>query len=164
MYGATAEKVPFTETQARGLMAAWLESADLCEDDLPLTTEQTVAVLAAAGYDIDGDQLVKLQGLKQAPSLAQWDAKDVLALASSLECRRQWRHDGPHAVKFTASMRALLQIIDEGDEAVQALRARQNADLRFVLLLLTECDQRELREKLLATAALILLADHGVRV
>ncbi len=159
----SSDCIDATEKRSVELVSSWCRLADLDPTDtFPLDIEGAAAVLHAGGYDVDPDELRRLADLGQIPRIEYFDAKDLLAVAASLEGRRQWRLDSPHAEKIHPTMRHMRTLIERGD--LDSIReALAGFDIRFALILLAEADSRELREKCLTTV-MGLLAIEGVKV
>ncbi len=156
--------LPFSESQAMRLLDSWLALAGVDPSEFPLDRERAALVLTAGGYRADDAELERLGKLGFLPDVAGFDAKDVLACASALEARRAWEYPSVHSPKRHYTATILEQARAEGPDAVAALRAMKRADLTFLLKLMTECENRELREQLLTTIRLVLEVDHGVLV
>jgi hypothetical protein len=145
--------VDVTETEARAKLAPWLERCGLPADAWPLDRESVSAVLTVGGeYSASVQELERLADLKQIPAIAQYDARDVLAVAGCLEGRRAWRlTPSIHDAKKHASRLALEQNVQAGPEAIATMyESVKQFDFPFVLALLAECDARELRERLIS--------------
>jgi hypothetical protein len=161
----TADPPNVSEAHCQGLLAEWFARAEL-HADFPLTTDLAVELLQHGGqYDIDIDGFHELQRLGQVPKIEHWDARDLIAAAGALEGRRQWMFTPSiHDPKKTATQLALESHLKSWDEGGRDIVAKQLSgfDLRFALLLITEAENRELREKLLNTIQALLLL-QGVR-
>lgn len=163
---ADANNIGANETQSFALVAKWINAGGYAADVFPCDRPTAAAILAVgAGYDCDAEELDRLAELGMIPDLAGYDARDLVAIASCLEGRRAWQFQSVHQPKFTSTAAILEAAREEGPEAVAQLReAVGKTDLAFLLILITECDSRELREKLMTSIRVVLEADHDVRI
>jgi hypothetical protein len=164
---ADATCITKTEDDARSDLAGAFEKAGLADADWPLsTTDATHLLREAFEFEVTEEQVVTLGELGQVPAVEAWDARDVLAAAAALNARRQWFISSPmHAGKIHQSERDLAACLVAGDAGKETLdRSFRGLDLRMVLILLTECKDREPRERWLTTAFYLLARDHGVVV
>lgn len=163
---ADALNVPATDAQCSQLIAAWLDRAGYAADVIPCDRETAASILAIGGqYAVDADEMERLTALGMMPDIGQYDARDLIACAAALEGRRQWEHPSVHSPKMHYTARILAEARAEGGDAVAALRTGiGNTDLTMTLLLMTECDNREMREQLLSTVRLLLETEHGVTI
>lgn len=162
---ADANNVPTNERQSAALIAGWLNAAGLEADVLPCDRETAAAILAIGGqYRVDADELNRLANLGFTPDVQHYDARDLIAAASALESRRAWEYPSVHSPKLHYTARILEDARAAGPDAVAELRKMKRADLPFLLVLMVECENRELREQLLTTIRLVLETDHGVCV
>ncbi len=162
---SNADCINANERQSADLVAAWLDKAGLPTDGAawPLDTESAGELLRAGEYDVGDGELDRLGELRQIPKLAQWHAKDVLAAAAALECRRQWQlTPSVHDPKKTSTRLALEQFIAAENVASLVAQLQKNGhDLRLALVLLVESENRQMRETLLTTIQ-ALLASEGI--
>lgn len=160
---STADCIEVPERQAQRLLGEWLALAGLGVEDFPIDRDAAALTLFGAGFDVDADKLADLGRRGQVPELAEWHGRDILAAASALEGRRDWRPDGPQRAKIHPQILALHDLLEAGEEGHAALRQTfQKLDLKLALILLCEAPVRELREKMLATV-FALLAMEGVK-
>lgn len=157
--------IDVAEGEARELLAEALDRATMADAEWPLTTEAAAKLLCdGLHFEVDEPALRKLGALGQAPAVDAWDARDILAATAALDARRQWQFGSPlHAGKFHQSAKDLAECLAAGPVGIETLnRSFKSLDLRMVLILLTECQQREPRERLLTTVLYLLARDHGV--
>src|SRR5262245_49354384 len=146
---ADAASVPLAEKDAKAFLTRWREAAGI-EDPFPLTTALAADLLRDGGeFAVSADELRRLAALGQVPALELWDGKDILAAAQCLEGRRQWKltpsfHDPK---KGTRRVAYELHAIADDPEALRV--ACKGFDLRLALVLLTEAENRQLRERCL---------------
>lgn len=162
---ADATNVPASEAHSKRLIAHWLDAAGFTPDVFPCDRETAAAILAIGGqYRIDADELTRLAAMGFTPAVTQYDARDLIAAASALEARRAWEYPSVHSPKFHYTARILEDARAAGSDAVAGLRSMKRADLTFLLTLMAECDNREMREQLFTSIRLILETDHGVHI
>ncbi len=156
---ANAEATAITEKQGQAVLSDMLEAAGLPPDCWPLDTDSVGELLQSAGYLVTGVELRRLAAMGQVPQISQHDARDVLLAATCLEGRRQWMSTpSPHDQKKTHSRLMLETHLVAGAAGVAKLEAQVEViDLRFALVLMAECESRELREKLLTTIQTLCL-------
>lgn len=161
----TAEHVPCTEQQGQSIVGPWLDAAGLGPDAWPLDTEQAALVLFAAGYDVDVAELERLGRMGQSPSVAAWDAKDLICAAAAFESRRQWQlAPSPHDGKKHSTRLMLEAFLAEGEKGLAEFQSRfKKFDLRFAIILLVEAENREVRERMFSVVT-GLLAARGVEL
>ena len=164
---ADADCIPATEAHSQRLIATWLDRAGLPTDGTawPLSLEDAAQLLTEGGeYSISPDQLRELGERGQVPRIESWDAKDVMSAACALEARRQWKPvPSTHDPKKPNEWQAYETNLTNGPEGIRAMRHQLKAfDLRTAMTLLVEADNRHMRERLFATVAAILAADHEV--
>lgn len=160
---ATAESVELSESKAKQIVAEWVRKAEMEGVDFPLTTADVVRVLRdGAEFAIDEERLSRLGELGQLPSVSQWDARDIIAAAGCLEGRRQWRttpsiHDAKkHATRLAVEQTLTANPVDGFRALLDQMRG---LDLELALILLAECDNRELRERLLNNVKILMAAE-----
>lgn len=131
----------------------------------PMTDAQAVEFLQRGGeYAVDEAQLADLvyRGIVTAPEDGLWNPAAVVQAGAMLEARRQFAvtpslHDPKkNTVWLDYESAAAADNLDE------FLQGKPRLDLRHLLILMTECDTRELREKLLSRLAATLQRDHGL--
>ena len=162
----SADCIDVPEARSRDLLRAWLSAAGYDAEPFPLARDDAAALLAIGGqYDVTPDELTRLAKMGVVPDLAAYDGRDVLAAAAALEGRRAWQFPSVHTPKMHHTARILAEARAEGPEAVADLQsAMRPMDVGFMLTLLAECDNRELREQLVTSARLALEVNHGVVV
>lgn len=131
----------------------------------PLSTEQAAEALRVGGdYRIDLAELDRLvsRGIITPPEDGLWFASDLIQAVAVMDGRRAWNptpsvHDGRKhpAVLFLEQKRA-------ADDLESYVREWPTRDARWLVVLLTEADSREVREKLAATLFAVLENDHGL--
>lgn len=163
---SSGDCIPTTERRSAELIGRWLEAVGLEAVALPVDTDDAAAILRDGGqYDVDADELRDLGRRGQVPAIASWDAKDLLAAAAALEGRRQWRATpSVHDPKKTETRLALESCIAAGREGLAELREQLDRyDLRLALVLMTEADSRQIRERLLSTVEALLVLREAQR-
>ena len=160
---ATADSPTETECRLALRDAGLFARADVAEC-WPLATLEVLALLDAGEYMIDADRLTDLarRGFLVPPPDGRWCAAGVCQLGGVLEALRLWKpFSETHAAKKTEPQRLLEEVRADG-EVEKAVAMFPKRSLRFVLLLMTESDNRQMREQLLCHVKLQLEHDHGV--
>ena len=157
------------EALARQRLSGWWNRADR-HSHYPATDEDAVELCLAAEYAIDLDTIEHLadMGAFDPPPFRDsrriWSATDISRLAFVLECRRAWQSGSElHASKKTPYEVALEQYRASGEQS-EMFHDLQKFDLRSLLLMLTECDNRQQREILYVAIQVRLETDEGVVV
>jgi hypothetical protein len=107
-----------------------------------------------------------MQSWGQVPSVSEWDGRDIISAASALESRRQWMlTPSVHDPKKGTDRILLEQLMQQGEEGIEKLRgvSQKGIDLHLALILLTEAENRQLREKMLAIVQGILFAELDIQ-
>lgn len=141
------------EHVARQRIAEWWNRADR-DADYPASDEDAAALCRAVEYSIDRESLVRFIDVGAFDSVAvadgerKWSATDIARLATFLECRRAWMPGSElHRAKKTPYEIAHenFRATGQGHELFADLEVY---DLRALLLLLVESDNRQQREAL----------------
>jgi hypothetical protein len=162
---STAENVAISESHSQILLRGFFEKAGL--ESWPITPDQAADLLAAMDYDVDAEELRRLQSLGQVPDVAIFDARDIVVTAGALDGRRQWRigpsaHD-QHKTEWRRKLEELL--VDLTPENVATIRrAYKGFDVRLALLLMCESDDRNTREKCLTMVQGLLAIEDTVSI
>ena len=133
----TAEPVNVPEVHCQNLLAQWFERADM-RPDFPLSTGLVVDLLRDGGeYLIDAEGFAALQAMGQAPNIAEWDARDIMAAAGALEGRRQWKltpsiHDPKKTTTRIALEQHMQTILDVHKQRAALLEAEQRELAEFM--------------------------------
>ncbi len=161
---ADPTRMGVSENRSAELIGRWLDAVGLDANALPCDTEDAAMILSDGGqYDIDADELTDLGQRGQVPRIEQWHAADLLAAACALEGRRQWKASPSfHDPKKSETRRALEACLAAGPEGLEILRSQMaKFDMRLVLCLLAEADNRQIREQLVTTVeALLVLREN----
>ncbi len=149
----TGQDAATMEHLARQRIAEWWNRADQ-QVSYPATDGEAVALCRAVDYTITGEELVRFfdVGAFDAVSVSHgsrnWSATDIVRLACFLECRRAWKAGSElHRAKKTTYEIALEHFRATG-EAHEFFSDLESYDLRALLLLLVEADNRQQREAL----------------
>jgi len=135
------------------------------EPHWPMNAAQAVDFLERGGeYSIDeaafGDLIRR--GIVTPPEDGLWRPGDVVQAGAVLESRRQWppspsTHDPKkHPTQLQIEQAATADALDD------VLAGNPELDARHIAVLMTECENREVREKLMAGLLATLQRDHGV--
>ena len=146
---ATAE----LEHVCRQRIAGWWERAEI-EPSFPVCDGDAIALCQAVEYAITGEEFVRFWnngaffGVAICDGRRNWSAIDVVRFATFLECRRAWQPGSElHRAKKTAYEIALENFRATG-EAHELFHDLETYDLRALLLMLVEADNRQMREAL----------------
>ncbi len=149
----TGHDAAAVETLARQKLAEWWRRADRTES-YPATDADAVALCRAVEFEIDQESLVRFidVGAFEEPSVNDgrraWSATAITLLACFLECRRAWQPgSGLHRAKKTPYELALENCRSTG-EGHALFHDLETYDLRALLLMLVESDNRQQREAL----------------
>ena len=141
------------EHVCRQRISQWWERAGL-EPSYPVCDGDVIALCRAVEYTIDAESFVRFWtvgaffGVAISDGRRNWSAMDVVRLATFLECRRAWQPGSElHRAKKTAYEIALENFRASG-EAHELFNDLERYDLRALLLMLVEADNRQQREAL----------------
>ena len=141
------------EHLSRRRISDWWNRAGL-EPSYPAADGEAVALCRAVEYEITGEELIRFidvgafDGVSVSHGRRNWSATDIVRLATFLECRRQWQPSSEiHRAKKTAYEIALETLRATG-EAHEFFTDLERYDLRALLLMLVEADNRQQREAL----------------
>lgn len=141
------------ENLSRQKIAAWWNRADRHEF-YPATDEDAVQLCRNAEFAIDLESLVRFidvgafDGVSVSEGARKWSATDIVRLACFLECRRAWQPGSElHQAKKTRYELELERCRATG-ESHELFKDLETYDLRALLLMLTEADNRQQREAL----------------
>jgi hypothetical protein len=162
----TSEPVALPEKQCQSILAQYLAKCDV-QPDFPLSTADVVRLLREGGeFAITDEYFESMQSWGQVPSVSEWDGRDIISAASALESRRQWMlTPSVHDPKKGTDRILLEQLMQQGEEGIEKLRgvSQKGIDLHLALILLTEAENRQLREKMLAIVQGILFAELDIQ-
>ena len=151
------------ELLAQMRISEWWNRADLHES-LPADDETAVRLCQSVDYEIDLESLIRFidvgafDGVAFSDGERRWSARDVVRLAVFLECRRNWKPGSElHASKLTVAEQAL-QLFRETGQSHQMFHDLAQFDLRSLLLLLTESENRQQREILRVAVQIKLIS------
>lgn len=149
----TGQAAIAVEALARQRLAEWWNRADR-DCQYPASDDDAVALCRAVEYAIDRESLVRFidvgafDGVSVSDGQRKWSATDIARLATFLECRRAWQPGSElHRAKKTPYEVALENFRATG-EAHELFNDLERFDLRALLLMLTESDNRQQREAL----------------
>lgn len=131
----------------------------------PMTDAQALELLQVGGeYSIDAAQLADLtdRGIISAPADGLWHPADVVQAGAMLESRRQWAATPTAHDAKKHPCRIDLETYRVTDSLRELFAETPRLDLRHLLVLMAECDVREVREKLLCRIHAILEIDSGI--
>ena len=141
------------EHLCRQRISQWWERAGL-EPSFPAADGDAVALCRAVDYEIDAESFVRFWnngaffGVAISEGRRNWSAIDIVRLATFLECRRAWMPGSElHRAKKTPYEVALENLRATG-EAHEFFNDLEKYDLRALLLMMTEADNRQQREAL----------------
>ncbi len=141
------------EQASRQRIAAWWDRAGI-EPHLPAADETAVALVRSVEYDIDVERLARFCDVGAFDAVhadrdgRKWFARDIARLGLFLESRRQWlRHSPLHDVKKTP-LEIAFENTKEAGSTHDLFPDLAVFDLRSLLLMLTETDNRQVREVL----------------
>lgn len=141
------------EHVCRQRIALWWERAGLTES-YPVCDGDAVALCRAVDYVCDDEEFVRFWtvgaflGVAISEGRRNWSAIDVVRLATFLECRRAWQPGSElHRAKKTTYEIALENFRATG-ESHELFNDLERYDLRALLLMLVESDNRMQREAL----------------
>jgi hypothetical protein len=141
------------ETVSRQKLAAWWNRANR-PAFYPASDDDAVALVRSVEYSITREELVRFidVGAFQSPRMREgrreWSATEIVCLATFLECRRGWMPNSElHDSKKTPYERELERYRASG-EAHELFNDLEKYDLRALLLMLVEAENRQQREAL----------------
>ncbi|MFM9966033.1 MAG: hypothetical protein ACKV2Q_33040 [Planctomycetaceae bacterium] len=149
----TGQDAATLEHLSRQRIGEWWNRADRVES-YPACDGDAVALCRAVDYMITGEELVRFidvgafDGVSVSHGCRVWSAMNIVCLATFLECRRAWQPGSEiHRAKKTCYELALENFRATG-EAHELFNDLETYDLRALLLMLTEADNRQQREAL----------------
>ena len=149
----TGQDAATLEHQCRQRIAGWWDRIER-QPSYPVIDGDAVALCAGVEYVIDGESLVRFldvgafNGVSVSHGRRNWSAIDIVRLATFLECRRDWKPGSElHRAKKTAYEVALENLRATG-ESHEFFNDLERYDLRALLLMLVEGDNRQQREAL----------------
>ncbi|MCX7421339.1 MAG: hypothetical protein NT013_17595 [Planctomycetia bacterium] len=141
------------EHLSRRRISAWWTRAGLTES-YPAADGEIIRLCQAVEYAITGEEMVRFIGIGAFDGVSvshgrrNWSATDIVRLATFLECRRQWQPGSEiHRAKKTAYETALETLRATG-ESHEFFTDLEHFDLRALMLMLVEADNRQQREAL----------------
>ena len=141
------------EHVCRQRISQWWERAGLTES-YPVCDGDAIALVQSVEYVIDAESFVRFWtvgaffGVAISDGRRNWSAIDIVRLATFLECRRAWQPGSElHRAKKTPYEIALENFRATG-EAHELFNDLERYDLRALLLMMTEADNRQQREAL----------------
>jgi hypothetical protein len=139
------------EQLSRQRLVEWWERLDR-EPHYPCDDDTAIALCQAVEYSIDREALIRFidvgafGGVPVRNGERFWNGSDITRLAVFLECRRDWMPGSElHHAKKTGFEIALEAFRATG-EAFEFFTDLETYDLRALVVMLTECDHRQLRE------------------
>jgi len=164
-----------SETDARdGLRrAGWWQRCPFAEA-WPITLDQAAELLYCAGeYSVDSDDLRDLieRRIPARPARDEADfefnASDILEMVGALETRQQWRPTPSMHDPKKHACQLLLEQARADDAVVAITRGAGNGqgprfDVRHLLAMLSGCDSREGRCKIIPLLKAVLEVEHGL--
>lgn len=149
----TGQDAATLEHLSRQRISEWWERANL-HANYPAADGDAVALCRAVDYVIDSESFVRFwnvgafDGVAISEGRRNWSATDIIRLATFLECRRAWQPGSElHRAKKTPYEIALENFRATG-EAHELFHDLETYDLRALLLMLVEADNRQMREAL----------------
>ena len=149
----TGQAAATVEHLSRQRIAEWWERANL-HANYPAADGDAVALCRAVDYVIDPESFVRFNdvgafgGVSVSDGRRCWSATDIVRLATFLECRRAWQPGSElHRAKKTPYEIALENFRATG-ESHELFHDLETYDLRALLLMLVEADNRQMREAL----------------
>ncbi len=139
------------EQASRDRIAAWWDRAGI-EPHLPANDETAVALVRSVDYDLDVERLARFCDVGAFDAVhadrngRQWFARDIARLGLFLESRRQWQ---PHSVLHDCKKTPLEIAFENAREAGSTHDLFPDLDvfdLRSLLLMMAEADNRQMRE------------------
>ena len=141
------------ELICRQRIAHWWERAGMTPS-YPAADGEVVRLCQAVEYTIDSETFSRFwnvgafDGVAISEGRRNWSAADIVRLACFLECRRAWQPGSElHRAKKTPYEIALENFRATG-EAHEFFTDLETYDLRALLLMLVEADNRQMREAL----------------
>lgn len=149
----TGQDAATIEHLSRQRIAEWWNRAERHEF-YPASDQDAAELCRSVDYAIDLESLVRFidvdafDGVSVSDGTRKWSATDIVRLACFLECRRAWKTGSElHRAKKTTYELALEHFRATG-EAHELFNDLETYDLRALLLMLTEADNRQQREAL----------------
>ena len=149
----TGEAAATVEHLSRQRISQWWIRADR-QPSYPCDDGDAVELCRAVEYVIDPESFVRFwnvgafDGVAISEGRRNWSAADIVRLACFLECRRAWQPGSElHRAKKTPYEIALENFRATG-EAHEFFTDLETYDLRALLLMLVEADNRQMREAL----------------
>jgi len=135
----------------------------------PITSEEAVAMVTKGmGYDVDAERIDDYiaRAFLQGPQAEdEWNAADVMIAAGLLEHRRQWEPSpGRHDRGKSECEIGLEKLRAEGIVGDFADKQHPKPDLRQIIAYIVHHESVNARRMHATMLAVLLEAEHGVRV
>ena len=164
----TPSQVATVENLARQRISEWWNRIGV-EESYPTDDATAVRLVQSVDYVIDLESLVRfcdvgaIEGVAISQGKRLWSARDIVRLACFLECRRAWKPGSElHQAKKTAAQLAFENLAQSAEE-FRLFNDLDRFDLRALLLMLTEAENRQQRE-ILFVAVQIKLSSYCLTI